>query len=167
MPDSPIHRFKPRWFRDAEGRVRLVYELKLTNGFPVPVTVASVSVRDVERGRTIERLSGDELSASMTLLASPTEPETTVPAYRNPPRLAGRRRAEPAPGAGGGQVHAHRHIEPVAVPWTPLARSVVAAPSEARGSNEVAGPDLAENRLDISIHGEVGPCRCGRSGFRL
>jgi Peptidase family M23 len=70
---------KPRWFRDAEGRVRLVYELKLANGLPVPVTVASVSVRDVERGRTIERLSGAELSASMSLLASPTEPETTVP----------------------------------------------------------------------------------------
>jgi hypothetical protein len=70
---------KPRWFRDADGRVRLVYELKLTNGFPVPVTVTSVSVRDVGRRRTIETLSGDDLVASMTLLASPTEPTTTVP----------------------------------------------------------------------------------------
>ena len=69
----------PRWFRDAEGRVRVVYELKLTNGFPVPVTVSSVSVRDVGRRRTIERLSGADLLASMTLLASPTEPDTTVP----------------------------------------------------------------------------------------
>ena len=57
----------------------MVYELKLTNGFPVPVTVSSVSVRDVGRGRTIERLSGADLLASMTLLASPTEPATTVP----------------------------------------------------------------------------------------
>jgi Peptidase family M23 len=70
---------KPRWFRDAEGRVRLVYELKLTNGFPVPVTVSSVRVRDVGRRQTIERLSGADLLASMTLLASPTEPATTVP----------------------------------------------------------------------------------------
>jgi hypothetical protein len=71
---------KPRWFRDAEGRVRMVYELKLTNGFPVPVTVTSVRVRDVGRRRTIERLSGADLLASMTLLASPTEPAVTVPA---------------------------------------------------------------------------------------
>jgi hypothetical protein len=70
---------KPHWFRDAEGRTRVVYELELTNGFPVPVTVRSVSVRDVERRRTLQTLNGDELSASMTLLASPTEPATTVP----------------------------------------------------------------------------------------
>jgi Peptidase family M23 len=70
----------PRWFRDSEGRVHVVYELKLTNGFPVPVTVRSVRVRDVGRRRTIERLSGPGLSASMTLLATPTEPATTVPA---------------------------------------------------------------------------------------
>ncbi len=70
---------KPRWFDDGEGRTRVVYELKLTNGFPVPVTVRSVSVRDVGRGRTIERLRGSELMDSMTLLASPTEPTTTVP----------------------------------------------------------------------------------------
>ena len=70
---------KPRWFKDGEGRTRIVYELKLTNGFSVPVTVRSVRVRDVARGRTIERLSGSELMDSMTLLASPTEPTTTVP----------------------------------------------------------------------------------------
>jgi len=69
----------PRWFRDAEGQVRVVYELKLTNGFPAPVTVSSVSVRDVGRGRMIERLSGADLLASMTPLATPTEPATTVP----------------------------------------------------------------------------------------
>jgi hypothetical protein len=63
---------KPRWFRDSHGRAHVAYELKLTNGFPVPVTVTSVAVRDVARGRTIERLSGPELTASMSLLASPT-----------------------------------------------------------------------------------------------
>jgi Peptidase family M23 len=70
---------KPRWFKDGEGRFHLVYELKLTNGFPVPVDVTSVAVRDVRRKRTIERLGGDALTGSMTLMASPTEPETTVP----------------------------------------------------------------------------------------
>jgi Peptidase family M23 len=71
---------KPRWFRDREGRVRLVYELKLTNGFPIPVEVREVSVRDVDRRRTIEVLDAAELPASMTLMATPGEPETTVPA---------------------------------------------------------------------------------------
>jgi Peptidase family M23 len=70
---------KPRWFSDSDGRFHVAYELKLTNGFPVPVTVTSVGVRDVVRRRTIERLSGDALTASMSLLASPTEPATTVP----------------------------------------------------------------------------------------
>jgi hypothetical protein len=51
----------------------------LTNGFPVPVTVTSVSVRDVVRRRTIEKLNGSALTASMTLLATPNEPTTTVP----------------------------------------------------------------------------------------
>jgi hypothetical protein len=70
---------KPHWFRDSHGRAHVAYELKLTNGFPVPVIVTSVAVHDVARGRTIERLSGPELTASMSLLASPTEPATTVP----------------------------------------------------------------------------------------
>jgi hypothetical protein len=71
---------KPRWFSGADGRVHLAYELELTNGFPVPVTISSVTVRDVARGRRLERLSGSRLGAAMTLLASPTEPATTVPA---------------------------------------------------------------------------------------
>lgn len=69
----------PRWFTDSDGRVHVAYELRLTNGFPAPVTVSSVSVRDLGRRRTIERLSGSELDASMSLLAAPTEPTTTVP----------------------------------------------------------------------------------------
>ena len=73
----------PHWFRDGDGRTRIVYELKLTNGFPVPVEVTSVRVRDVGRRRTIERLSGSELEASMSLMASPTEPATTVPGSGN------------------------------------------------------------------------------------
>jgi hypothetical protein len=69
----------PRWFRDSDGRVHVAYELRLTNGFNVPVTVVSVRVRDSARRRTIETLRGTELEASMTLMADPTGPTTTVP----------------------------------------------------------------------------------------
>jgi hypothetical protein len=74
---------KPRWFTDSDRRIHVAYELELTNGFDVPVTVSSVSVRDVGRRRTIERLSGSELEASMTLLARPNEATTTVPGSGN------------------------------------------------------------------------------------
>ena len=69
----------PKWFKDTNGRVHLVHELKLTNGFPVPVTVTGVTVRDRERRRVIERLDGDRLEAATSLQASPTEPETEIP----------------------------------------------------------------------------------------
>ena len=69
----------PKWFKDTNGRVHLVHELKLTNGFPVPITVTGVTVRDRERRRVIERLDGDRLEAATSLLASPTEPETEIP----------------------------------------------------------------------------------------
>jgi Peptidase family M23 len=69
----------PRWFEDSNGRIHLAYELSLTNGFPVPVRATQVSVRDVERQRRIETLSGPDLTASMTLMASPTEPARRVP----------------------------------------------------------------------------------------
>ena len=70
----------PRWFKGADGRFHLVYELTLTNGFPVPITVRSISVLDPKRGVTLERLSGAQLTASMSLLSLPSDPTTTVPA---------------------------------------------------------------------------------------
>ncbi|MBD0282925.1 MAG: peptidoglycan DD-metalloendopeptidase family protein [Thermoleophilaceae bacterium] len=70
----------PRWFRDTDGRIHLVYELMLTNGLRVPVEVSSVAVRRAgRRGGRIERLSGLRLEAAMSLLASADEPTTTVP----------------------------------------------------------------------------------------
>lgn len=69
----------PRWFHGTDGRFHLVYELTMTNGFPTPVTVSSVTVRDRQGGRKLEQLQGSELEASMSLLASPTEPTLTVP----------------------------------------------------------------------------------------
>lgn len=74
---------KPRWFRDSDARIHLVYELRLTNGFPVPVTVKSVSVRDAGRGETIERLRGSGLVEQMSLMATPADPETTIPPSAN------------------------------------------------------------------------------------
>src|SRR5580704_13570969 len=41
----------PRWFADVNGRLHVVYELELTNGFNVPVTVTSVTVNDPGRRR--------------------------------------------------------------------------------------------------------------------
>lgn len=78
-PLVPSVMSKPRWFNDSRGRVHIAYELSLINGFPVPVTLTSVEVRDVNRRRTIERLSGGPLLAATSLMASPTEPTTVVP----------------------------------------------------------------------------------------
>ena len=70
----------PRWFKGMDGRFHLVYELTLTNGFAVPVSVRSVSVIDATRRVTLQRLSGARLHASMSLLSLPNDATTTVPA---------------------------------------------------------------------------------------
>ncbi len=69
----------PRWFQGTDDRIHLVYELLLTNGFPVPVTVTSVEVLDAGSDRALATLTGDDLSAAMSLMASGTTPTTTVP----------------------------------------------------------------------------------------
>ena len=70
----------PRWYRDSEGHVRLVYELSVTNGFPVPVTLQSVTVHAADRDdEAIATLEGEELLAATTLMVSPTDPTTEVP----------------------------------------------------------------------------------------
>ena len=69
----------PHWFEGADDRVHLVYELQLVNGFPVPVTVTAVAVRDAATGRRIAAYSGARLSAATSLMASPTTPATKIP----------------------------------------------------------------------------------------
>jgi len=69
----------PRWFLGADERVHLVYELLLTNAFPVPATVTTVEVLDGAGGQAIATLAGADLSAAMSLLTSPAEPATTLP----------------------------------------------------------------------------------------
>ena len=68
----------PRWYKDRKGALRLVYELRLTNAFPVPVEVTGVQVRDARRHRTVQSLAGQDLASSMTPMASPGDPDTTV-----------------------------------------------------------------------------------------
>jgi hypothetical protein len=46
----------PRWFKGADDRVHLVYELLLTNTIAVPVTVTAVEVVDAGRGATVTTL---------------------------------------------------------------------------------------------------------------
>ena len=69
----------PRWFKGADNRFHLVYEMKLLNAFEIPVNVTSVNVRDARRGRTLTTLSGGALTEAMSLLGSTTLPTTTLP----------------------------------------------------------------------------------------
>lgn len=70
----------PRWFAGTDDRVHLVYELLLTNGFPVPVTVTSVEVLDPASESSLVILTGGDLMAATSLMATGTTPTTTVPA---------------------------------------------------------------------------------------
>lgn len=68
----------PRWFRGTDGQVHLVYELRLTNAFPIPATVTRAVVRDADSGTVLQTLSGDPLTASMSLLTSGSQPTTEL-----------------------------------------------------------------------------------------
>src|SRR4051794_8166712 len=68
----------PSWFEGADGKAHLTYELELVNGFPVDVSVSDVEVRDASTHDPIQQLRGDEVAASMSLLASGTKPTATV-----------------------------------------------------------------------------------------
>jgi hypothetical protein len=70
----------PRWFRGADEQVHLVYELLLTNAFPVPVDVTTVEVLDADTGRVVATLMEEPLAMAMTLLPDPTTPTASLPA---------------------------------------------------------------------------------------
>ncbi len=70
---------EPRWFRGADHRIHLAYELRLINGFPVPIRVTGLRIRDPRRHRTLARLKGARLRQSMSLLAEPSNPTRTLP----------------------------------------------------------------------------------------
>jgi hypothetical protein len=69
----------PQWFKASDGTYSVVYELKLVNGFPSPVKVRSVAVRD-GAGKRVALLKGKSLEAAMTPMANPTEPTAEVAA---------------------------------------------------------------------------------------
>jgi len=70
----------PQWFRGADNQYHLVYELELTNGFPVPADVASLTVRNARTHRTVMTLTGDDLLAAMSPLVFTLGSSTTVAA---------------------------------------------------------------------------------------
>jgi len=69
----------PRWFHGADEQVHLVYELLLTNAFPVPVEVTTVEVLNAGAGRSIASLTGETLAAAMSLLPNPNTAATSLP----------------------------------------------------------------------------------------
>jgi hypothetical protein len=69
----------PRWYKADDGLFHLEYELQLTNAAGVPVEASSVQVLD-PAGRSIAKLSGERLKAAMSLISSPDQPTTTLPA---------------------------------------------------------------------------------------
>jgi hypothetical protein len=79
-PLLPLVPSPPRWFTGSDQRVHLVYELQLTNAFPVPVTVTSVVARDAVTGQRVAALNGKALTAAMSLLSTPTVVTTAIPA---------------------------------------------------------------------------------------
>src|SRR5919112_2131881 len=70
----------PRWFRGADEQIHLVYELMLTNAFPVPVDLTELAVLDADDGTVVATLSGARLSAATSPLSNPSESTTSLPA---------------------------------------------------------------------------------------
>jgi hypothetical protein len=69
----------PQWFPGSDGQIHLVYELFLTNAFPVAVDVMSVEIFDAITADSVAVIEGDALVAVMSLLTSPTEPTAYLP----------------------------------------------------------------------------------------
>jgi hypothetical protein len=68
----------PHWFRGGNGEYKLVYELKLTNGFNLPVDATELVVKNAANGTPVARLSGAELKAAMTPMVAPGDASTEV-----------------------------------------------------------------------------------------
>lgn len=71
---------QPRWFTGTDALMHLVYELELTNGFPVPVTVTGVGVRDAGSGAALQSLTGRGLGTAMAPLAGQVKKTTELEA---------------------------------------------------------------------------------------
>ena len=70
----------PRWFRGADEQIHLVYELVLTNAFPVPVDLTELAVLNADDGTVVATLSGARLSAATSPLSNPSASTASLPA---------------------------------------------------------------------------------------
>ncbi len=68
----------PRWFTGTDATVHLVYELHLTNAFPVASTITEVAVRDAGTGTVLQTLTADRLTAAMSVLTDSSAPTTEL-----------------------------------------------------------------------------------------
>lgn len=73
----------PRWFTGSDGRVHLVYELRVLNAFPVDVTVTDLTVLDGRSGTPLARYRGTALAAMSSLISVPATSTVTLPASAN------------------------------------------------------------------------------------
>ena len=76
-PLVPTGTSTPRWFTGTDGLVHLVYEVQLTNGFALPMTLDEVTV-DGDDGKEIASFTGTSLTAVMSPLGAPAGESTTV-----------------------------------------------------------------------------------------
>ncbi len=75
---------EPSWFKGMDGRFHLQYEVLLTNAVPIEAQVKAIDILG-KGGRSVARLSGDELASRMGLQGSaPTttmNPNSTIPVW--------------------------------------------------------------------------------------
>ena len=69
----------PQWFTGSDGRVHLVYEVELVNGFSFPVDLTSVVVADGATGEELGSFAGAVLLAIMTPLGAVSATSASVP----------------------------------------------------------------------------------------
>jgi murein DD-endopeptidase MepM/ murein hydrolase activator NlpD len=69
----------PRWFRGADDQIHLVYELMLTNAFPVSVDLTALEVLNATDETAVASLDGEALKAATSLLSTPTPTTSFAP----------------------------------------------------------------------------------------
>ncbi len=69
----------PQWFTGSDGRVHLVYEVELVNGFSFPADLTSVVVADGATGAELGSFAGADLLAIMSPLGAVSATSASVP----------------------------------------------------------------------------------------
>src|SRR4051794_15590732 len=68
----------PRWFRGADEQIHLVYELMLTNAFPIQVDLTALEVVNAD-GTAVAFLNGKALKTATSLLTTTTPTTSFAP----------------------------------------------------------------------------------------